>query len=202
MAYSCFGIDELFARGYVMRTWQENPTEEGFIQAISKAFFPDDIKNSILANQKFTPSITVPGFERKDKSEVFRFDPNKSAFHFVHDTGGITNARLKVYYMTILTAFEKVMPHITEWSPQREFFRHIRNAAAHDGKLRFDNKTISKTENKLKKSAIWKDFEITLKNQDQDLFIRTKSDKLGFWSDGDLFKFLLDFENYHPEIKS
>jgi hypothetical protein len=104
--------------------------------------------------------------------------------------------------MTILTSFEKVMPLIKDWSPQKEFFRHIRNAAAHNGKLGFDKKTIDKTENKLKKSAKWEDFEITLKNQNQDLFIKTKSDRLGFWSDGDFFKFLLDFENYHPEIKS
>jgi hypothetical protein len=202
MSYSCFGLDELFSRGYIMRKWQENPTEQGFINAIQNDTLPQEIKNNILRSQKFTPAIFVPGFGRKNKNEVFKFDPNKSAFHFVHDTGGITDARLRISYMTILTSFEKVMPLIKDWSPQKEFFRHIRNAAAHNGKLGFDKKTIDKTENKLKKSAKWEDFEITLKNQNQDLFIKTKSDRLGFWSDGDFFKFLLDFENYHPEIKS
>lgn len=202
LAYSSFGLDELFSRGYIMRKFQENPTTTGFINAIKKDNLPKNIEKAILSNQQFTPNIFVPGYLSKDKKILFRFDPNKSAYHFVHDTGGLTDVRMKLLNMTILSAFEKAMPYLKNHSPTSEFFRHIRNAAAHNGKFHFTKKNIDVNSNKLRRIAIWNNFEIRIENQNQELFIKDKDDDSGFWDGGDLIAFLLDFQNHHEEIKN
>ena len=103
--------------------------------------------------------------------------------------------------MTIISAWEKAMQQNLIDSPVLQFFRHIRNAAAHNGKFHFDKKVIDLKNNTLTQKANWNSFNIQLDLQGKRLIKETKDDNEEFWDQGDLIEFLLDFENYHPEIK-
>jgi len=104
--------------------------------------------------------------------------------------------------MTIIVAWERILPYKLPDKPVLQFFRHIRNAAAHNGKFDFKKKVIDYQSGELLKDATWNSFEIKVADQDMPLIARHKQDKAAFWDQGDLVEFLLDFENHYPEIKS
>ncbi|CAN0302053.1 unnamed protein product, partial [Ectocarpus fasciculatus] len=159
------------------------------------------VKSQIINVRTFTPLIFVPGFETKSDGKVYRMDPNYSAAHFVNDTRGRTDVNLRITRMTIISTYEKMVDKIQDWTNIMEFFRHIRNAAAHNGKFHFNSKVLDKKTGELKRNAKWDKFEITAQLQDQPLFTESKKDDRNFWDQGDFVDFLLDFENHHPEIK-
>ena len=163
--------------------------------------FPPDVTDKIINTKTFTPLIFVPGFDTKRNRNTYRMDPNISAAHFVHETQGITDVKIRIAKMTILSAFEKVKEFNITDSAIKQFFNHIRNAAAHNGKFLFTKDTINQSTGELKKKAEWKEFKITSNLQDVQLFTNEKDDNSAFWDQGDFIDFLLDFENHYPEIK-
>lgn len=203
LAYAQYGFNELFSRGFYRQKRTLYPEWLDFVEEISRFPFPQDVKDEIFNTNSFTPNIFVPGFLTSDGKRIFRMDPTDSADQFLVDTKGLTNANIRLTHLTILSAYEKVMnAGVNESTPTLQFFRHIRNASAHNGKFRFDPKAIDKVTGKLKKEAKWNVFIIEPNLQEVRLIYECKDDRKAFWDQGDLVEFLLDFENHHPEIKS
>ncbi len=202
MAYSQFGTDELFARGFTMQLLKQYPDPYERPRALQRYPFPREVQGQIVNVRTFTPMVTVPSFETKSNLKVYRMDPDHSAAHFVADTKGITDVNLRITRMTIISTYEKIIDQIDRGSRVMEFFRHIRNAAAHDGKFHFTSKVVDKFTGELKRKAEWNQFKITAQLQGTPLFTERKNDHSAFWSQGDFVDFLLDFENHHSEIKN
>ena len=202
MAYSQFGPNELFSRGFTMGKHKDFPSYFELQKELNRFDFPDEVKEQILNIKTFTPLIFVPGFETKSGEKVYRMDPNSSAAHFNSDTRGVIDVNIRITHMTVLSAFDKIIKLIEKPSPVKEFFRHIRNAAGHNGKFHFTKAVLNKTSGELKETAKWRSFQIKASMQGIRLFPLNKKDNEAFWGQGDFVDFLLDFENHHPEIKS
>lgn len=201
LSFAQFGINEMFARGFVIKHQALFPDLNDYINYVNGLDFPTEIKQQILKTQTFTPLIFVPGFRTKDNSKVYRMDPDFSALKFVAEQGGYSDKNIEFTHMTIISAWEKIMGLNLADSPTLQFFRHIRNAAAHNGKFHFDKQVINQASGELKLKAEWKKFIVTPTLQDLHLIARSKSDTDFFWDQGDLVEFLLDFENHYPELK-
>ena len=202
MAYSHFGPNELLSRGLMMENIKHSSNRIEFIKKIKTLQFPLDVENQIFATKTFTPNIFIPLFRTKFGNKTYRMDPDYSAAHFIADTKGITDVPVRITLMTILSSYERIIEKTKNDSPVKQFFRHIRNAAAHNGKLHFDRKVIDKKTNDLIAPAEWREFKITFSLQGTRLFPLTQDDNDAFWDQGDFIEFLLDFENHHPEIKN
>lgn len=137
LAYTLFGVNELYSRGFITLKLHEFPIRSNFEKEIDRFEFPLTVKDQILRTRTFTPLIFVPGFTTKDKSRTYQMDPNKSAVHFIRDTRGRSQTNLELTYMTIILAWEQIQKFDLHRSPVKEFFRHIRNAAAHNGRFNF-----------------------------------------------------------------
>jgi len=199
LAYAQFGVDELISRGFIIRALKTYPNPVDFNRYVESCEFNSDIKAEIYKTKTFTPLIFVPGFSTKDKERTYEFSPNQSSIEFINDTNGITPTNIELTHMTILTAWEKIA-HFNLSGPVFEFFRHIRNASAHNGKFNFYKKVLN-SNGELLKIAKWKDFEIKSSFGDMNLIVKTKEGNEGFFDQGDLVEFLLDFERHYPEIK-
>lgn len=202
LSFAQFGINEIFARGFFLKHRAKFPDENEFIAYIKSLDFPEEVQQEIFKTQTFTPLIFVPGFRTKDKTNLYRMIPNSSAVQFVEEQRGLTTKNIELTHMTIISAWEKIMGYNLSDTPVLQFFRHIRNAAAHNGKFHFDNKVIDKTTGQLKQNAEWKTFTITPILQDLHLIARDKNDTDFFCDQGDLVEFLLDFENHYPVLKT
>lgn len=201
LAYTQFGIDELISRGFFIQKCKEYPNRSSFIQHIKTFNFPKEVENQIFQTRTFTPKIFVPGFTTKDKKTSYQMEPDTSAVQFLNDTQGITNTNIELTYMTILIAWEKALIFNLNNTPVFQFFRHIRNAAAHNGKFHFEKKIIHQQTGELIKKAEWKNFQIISSMQNMPLVACDKNDTTNFWDQGDLVEFLLDFENQYPQLK-
>lgn len=200
LAYTQFGINELFSRGFfadAVRRYPDYNARAGYFNSLG---FPASVVDQLLRTRTFTPKIFIPGFTTKNGSNVFRMDVEASAAHFLHDTKGLTDKNIELTHMTIIVAWEKVLGLELADGPIFQFFRHIRNAAAHNGKFHFSKQVID-SNGELLKPAMWGNFEIKAAMQGKPLIVRTKKDESGFWDQGDLVEFLLDFETHYPEIK-
>jgi hypothetical protein len=124
--------------------------------------------------------------------------PNQSSIEFLNNTGGISITNIVLPQMTALTAWEKILSFDLS-GPVYEFFKHIRNASAHNGKFHF-YKTVLDLKGELKKVAKWCDLEIKDHMNDMNPIIKNKKDEEAFLDQGDLVEFLLDFENHYPKI--
>jgi len=127
-------------------------------------------------------------------------EPNQSAVEFVEVFRGLSDANIEIARMTIISTYEKAINSTNKPSEVLEFFRHIRNAAAHDCHFRFTPKVINNETGELKKKARWKKFEIKANMNGNKFLTSRKDDSKSFWRLGDLVEFLLDFQNYHPEV--
>ena len=201
LAYSQFGINELFARGFLSYKLKEFPNWNDFVNDINQYDFPQEVKDQIFKGKTFTPLIFVPGFQTKDETTVYQMEPNYSAVHFIQDTGGRTQKNLELTHMTIISAWEKAMLANPADTPVLQFFRHIRNAAAHNGKFHFTKGVLDTQTGELKSEAKWKKFEIKAAFQGLTLITVDKNDKTSFWDQGDLVEFLMDFENTYTQLK-
>jgi hypothetical protein len=202
LAYTPFGINELFSRGFFIAAMKLFPDARDRANYFNTRGFPDDVVDQLNRTRTFTPKIFVPGFQTKDKSSEFRMDVENSAIRFYQDNAGITDKNIELTHMTIISAWEKILPFNLPDSPVLQFFRHIRNAAAHNGKFHFTGKALDLKTNELVKVAQWHHFEIKANLQNQPLLVTTKIDQNGFWDQGDLVEFLLEFEQHYPVIKS
>jgi hypothetical protein len=199
LVYSQFGINEMFSRGFMTKAWATYKNNfDGFQSYIYSCGFNPSINKEIFKARNFTPLIFVPGFLRKNKTIAYEFNPYQSAVEFVNDTGGRTSANIELTHMTILKAFEKIAGFGLS-GEVFEFFRHIRNASAHNGKFHFHKKVLNK-ENELLKVAKWKTFEIKASMNGLNLIMENKEDNTSFFDQGDLVEFLLDFQNHYPNI--
>lgn len=201
MAYSQFGTNELFSRGFTLQMIRNFPNAHERKKALQEYEFPPEINQQILNCRTFTPMIFVPAFETILEDKIYRMDPNYSAAEFVSQYRGLSKANIEITRMTIISTFEKAMDAVGKQSETTEFFRHIRNAAAHECQFRLTKAVLDQETGNLKKNAKWNSFEITYKNQGQRLLPKQRGDSTAFWNQGDFIEFLLDFENHHPEIK-
>ena len=199
LAYAQFGVNELISRGFMIKALSNFPDRDDFNKYIKSCEFKPDIEAEIHKTKTFTPLIFVSGFSTKDKQRTYEFSPNQSSIEFLNDTGGISSTNIKLTHMTILTAWEKISSYDLS-GPIYEFFRHIRNASAHNGKFYFHKKVLNQ-KGDLIKIAKWKDFEIKGCINGMNLLPKTKDDQNAFFDQGDLIEFLLDFENHYPQIK-
>ena len=200
-SFAQFGINEVFARGFFLKHRVKFPDEKQFKDYIKSLNFSGEVEQEIFKTQTFTPLIFVPGFRTKDRTNLYRMIPNYSAVQFVDEQRGLTTKHLELTHMTIISAWEKIAALNLLNTPVLQFFRHIRNAATHNGKFHFDNKVIDKTTGQLKQKAEWKTFIINPNLQDIHLIARDKNDTVFFFDQGDVVEFLLDFENHYPTLK-
>jgi hypothetical protein len=201
LAYTQFGVNELLSRGFFTQLSRKFPDRNILMQNIKAYHFPKDVEDQIFQTETFTPKIFVPGFTTKDKKTTYQMEPDTSALQFIDDTLGITKTNIDLTYMTILIAWEKALAFNLNDTPVFQFFRHVRNAAAHNGKFHFDKKVINQQTGDLVKKAEWKNFQIVSAMQNMPLVACDKNDTTNFWDQGDLVEFLLDFENHYPELK-
>lgn len=199
LAYAQFGVNELTSRGFIIKALKSFPNINDFNAYIESFDFNDDIKAEIYNGKTFTPLIFVPGFSTKDKKRTYEMSPNQSSIEFLNDTGGISNTNIELTQMMILTAWEKILSFDLT-GPVYEFFRHVRNASAHNGKFYFHKKVLD-SKGELIKEARWRDFEVKGNMNNMNLIVKNKEDQDAFLDQGDLVEFLLDFENHYPEIK-
>ena len=163
--------------------------------------FPEEVQQEIFRTRTLTPLIFVPGFRTKDKTNLYRMMPNNSAVQFVEEQRGLTTKNIELTHMTIISAWEKIMAFNLKDTSVWQFFRHIRNAAAHNGKFHFDKKVIDSSTGELKQKAEWKTFVITPTLQGKHLIAKDKNDSDFYCDQGDIVEFLLDFENHYPILK-
>lgn len=203
LAFAQFGANELFSRGFIIYHRRQMPDDSDFIQYIESLPFPDEIKQGLINFRGFTPHTIVPGFLKKDKSLAYRMDPNTLAYNFIADErgAGSSERNISLTHMTILSAWEQIAGFGLPNGPVFEFFRHIRNAAAHNGKFEFHKKVLNKSTGELLKPAEWNTFKITSGLQGKHLIALTKLDNDCFLDQGDIVEFLLDFETHYPQIK-
>jgi hypothetical protein len=203
LAFAQFGSNELFSRGFILYHRKQIPDFNNFVQYIESLPFPDEIKQELIDFKGFTPHTLVPGFLKKDKSLTYRMEPNISAYNFIaQERGEGSSARnISLTHMTIMAAWEQIITLGLPNTSILEFFRHIRNAAAHNGKFEFHNKVLDKTSGDLIKPAEWKTFKITSNLQGKHLIALTKLDTECFMDQGDIVEFLLEFESHYPQIK-
>jgi len=201
LAYSQFGINELLARGFYNFKKSQFPDETLFIKEIESNNFPLDVEKEILNTETFTPLIYVPGFLTKDRSKSYEIDIDESARKLFFEAEYPFDANSQLTYLTIITAWEKAMVHKLQDKPVLQFFRHIRNAAAHNGRFHFEKNVIDEKSRELKKKAQWNQFEIKSSLQNMKLIPKFKEENEAFWDQGDLVEFLIDFENHYPELK-
>jgi len=202
LAYTQFGLNELFSRGFLIAGKKTHPNNIAFVHYVNSLNFPHAVNEQIFHFRGFTPMIFVPGFHTKDKKHVIQMEPNHSAVKFFQETKGITNKNLELTQLTIIATWEKIVHLNLADGPILQFFRHIRNAAAHNGKFHFTAKAIDPNSGEFIKSAIWESFEIKAAMQNMPLFVVDKNDVIGFLDQGDLVNFLLAFESHYPEIKT
>lgn len=201
LAYTQFGTNEMFSKGLFIKAVKKYPDIHDRDQYFRTLGFPDDVRDQLSRTRTFTPKIYIPSFIKKDKTNAFTMNIEASAIEFLNDTKGRSGKNIELTHMTIITAWEKIIDLNLTDSAELQFFRHIRNAAAHNGRFYFSKNILNKQNGQLFKKAKWKDFEVTASMQDQALFVLTKDDHIGFWDQGDLVEFLLEFELHYPEIK-
>jgi len=201
LSFAQFGINEIFARGFFLKHRPKFPDDNLFIAYMTSLDFPQEVQQEVIKTRTFTPLIFVPGFRTKDQVNLYRMIPNYSAIQFVEEQRGLTTKNIELTHMTILSAWEKIMAFNLPETPISQFLRHIRNAAAHNGKFHFENRAIDKATCQLKQKAEWKTFVITPSLQSQHLIARDKNDTDFFCDQGDIVEFLLDFENHYPILK-
>lgn len=199
LAHSQFGKNELLARGIIASQMKDLPGPNEFKSRILKFNFPEEVNNQILNFRAFTPNVFVPGFSRKEKDLVYKLEPNFAAGQMIRRSEYSNGINIRLTHMTVITAFQFIISKLTKQSSAREFFRHIRNAAAHNGKFHF-TKDVIDSSGELKKTAKWKNFNISPDIQGLQMFAKTKSDSEYFWGQGDFIEFLIDFQKIHPEI--
>jgi len=204
LAFAQFGANELFSRGFIIYHRKQFPDYSDFINYVNSLPFPEEIKQGLISFQGFTPHTLVPGFLKKDKSLAYRMDPNTSAYNFIADDrgAGSSERNISLTHMTVMAAWEQIAGLGLPAGPILEFFRHIRNAAAHNGKFEFHKKVLDKTTGELLKPAEWGTFKITSALQGKHLIALTKLDEDCFMDQGDIVEFLLEFETHFPQIKS
>lgn len=200
LAYAQFGTNEMFSRGFMIMAWKKHNNRTEFQKYIHSFGFNSSINEEIFKAKGFTPLIFVPSFLTKDKKGAYEFDPYQSAVEFVNDTGGMTSINIELTHMTIIIAFEKIA-HLNLSGDVFEFFRHLRNASAHNGKFHFHKKVLN-SDGELLKIAKWNSFEIKSSINGLNLIMTDKDDTTSFLDQGDLVEFLLDFQNHYPSIKN
>ena len=176
LSFAQFGVNELFSRGFYLMHREKLPNDEDFIRYIKSLGFPSEVIKQITQTKTFTPFIFVPGFITKDKKTSYTMLPNDSGLQFALEQRGITNANIEFTHWAIISAWEKIMSYNLPDSKTLQFFRHIRNAAAHNGEFYFADKVINNKTGELKKQAEWGSFTITSSLQGMKLFAEIKTD--------------------------
>lgn len=202
LAYTQFGINELFSRGFFIFAMNLYPDVSSRTNYFNSLELPKDVIDQLQRTRTFTPKMFVPGFLTKDKTRAFLMDVESSAIRFYQDNQGITNKNIELTQMMIIMAWEKIIPLNLPDTPVLQFFRHLRNAAAHNGKFHFTKNAIDVKTGELIKPAVWHNHEIKAPMQNQPLIVVTKDDQNGFLDQGDIVEFLLEFETYYPQIKN
>lgn len=194
------GINEFFSRSLIQNIKSNSINDEEFYKAIddAPAIFPSHIKNELKSFKTFTPIIFSAELNKKNSLDSYYFDFNKSSGQF--NAIEVYNKINKLAEMLIINAYDILRSKKPNNCEVLEFFRHIRNAAAHNGKFHFDKKVLD-NQNELIKIAKWNDFEIKSNLQGYKLFNILKNDEDNFWEYGDLIDFLLDLENNFIELK-
>jgi len=200
-AFSVHGLNDIFARSFILRAKSEISNDDQFNILVDRMNFSEFVKLEVKKFKTFTPSIISPDFERKYCEESIYFDVNKVALNTPPEKHvEIYKQIISMAESTIIVGFEKIMTKNLLDSKEKQFFRHIRNASAHNGKFHFDKKVLNKN-GELKKEAQWSSFIIKSDLQGQKMFSISKSSRDNFWDLGDLIDFLFEFESYYPELK-
>jgi hypothetical protein len=192
----------LLSRGLFRKWHNDYPDRTDFENHVKTYSFPAGVENQIFRTRAFTPKIFVPAFTTRDKRITYQMEPDTSSAHFIYDTQGISNINIELTHMAILVAWEKIAGLNLNDTPVFQFFRHIRNASAHNGKFHFEKKIINNQTGELLKEAKWRRFIILASMQGMPLIPIDKGDTTSFWDQGDLVEFLLDFENQYPQLKT
>lgn len=161
---------------------------------------PAELKQSLKDFKGFTPMIFSVEAIKKTSESSYYFDLEKSLREF-DCIKEVTSNINRLAEILIIGSYEILQTYKPESNEVLEFFRHIRNAAAHNGKFHFIKNVLNKDTTELKEVAKWRNFEIKSNLQNYKLFNVLKNGNDNFWEYGDLIEFLLDLENYFPQIK-
>lgn len=201
---SIHGMLEVVSRGLVLDLKNRSKNDDEFnsnINQIPKEC-SDNVKENIRNFKTFTPVIFGFQYDKTNSTDSYFFDVERFSKQILDPNMGTLSQHLTISIagMVIISAFEKISSRNLKDSDVLQFFRHIRNAAAHNGKFYFTDSVLKK-EGGLKKVAKWKNFEIKSDLLGENLFNSLNSSNDRYWNYGDLIDFLLDFENYYPELK-
>ncbi len=201
---SIHGLNDLYSRGMILKVKDETNDIDEYKKFFNQDHFEEHIKRDLKNFKTFTPQIFSFECNKLNRKESYYLDIEKFSKNLIDsDVLEIYEIHiLSVIHITIITAFEKINKKSLKQSEVFQFFRHIRNAAAHNGKFHFTPNVINKNTGQLIFGAKWSDFEITSNMQNQNLFNSSKSSNDRYWNYGDLIDFLIDFENHYPELKS
>lgn len=200
---SIHGMNEIFSRLLIRDLKANSKDENDFFQLIDNnpINLPKHTKSELKSFRTFTPLVFSFEAVKKNTLESYYFDIDKCSIDFINFEKIYSNIN-KLAELLIINAFEIIQSNNPKDNEVLQFFRHIRNAAAHNGKFYFTENVIDKSSNELKMVAKWNGFEIKSNLQDYKLFNTKKTDDDNFWEYGDLIEFLLDLENHFPELKN
>ena len=202
---SIHGMLEVVNRGLVLNLKDRSKNDDEFNSNIDQipTEYPDNVKENIRNFKTFTPMIFDFQYSKTNSNSSYYFDVDEFSKQII--TADLENLcgqlTISIAGMVIISAFEKISSRNLKDSDVLQFFRHIRNAAAHNGKFHFTDSVLNKKNGDLKKFAKWKNFEIKSDLQGKNLFNSSKSSNDRYWNYGDLIDFLLDLENYYPELE-
>ena len=200
---SIHGMNEIFSRLLIRDLKANSKNDNEFYRLIedNTINLPSYVKNDLKNFKTFTPLVLSFEAQKKNSTQTIYFDIEKLNVEFMNFEQ-VYNHINKLAELLIINAYEILRLKNPNQSYVLEFFRHIRNAAAHNGKFYFTADVICSNSKELKKIAKWRNFEIKSNLQDYKLFNNKKVNDNNFWEYGDLIDFLLDLENHFPELKT
>ncbi len=199
---SFHGILEFSCRKLIVDLKSYSKSENDFYESIDEIpiNLPIHLKEELKKFKAFTPMIFSIEANKKMSADSYYFDLEKSLSQFESIEEVTKNINILANIL-IIASYEVLFEKNPRSNEVLEFFRHVRNAAAHNGKFHFTDKVIDKNKNELKKIAKWNKFEVKLNLQGYKLFNVNKTNNNNFWEYVDLIEFLLDIENHFPELK-
>ena len=204
LAFSVHGINDIFTRSFILNFKKIAKNQVEYSAAVDRLYLSDSVKAQLKNVKTLTPLINVPEFRKKNSPDFYYFDVDQVSLDITPDK--IVEVYKHVVSLAeniIIVGYQKLMTINPKDSDVLEFFRHIRNAAAHNGRFYFKQGKNGPLDvnGQLKKKASWNGFVIDGCLNNSLMFNVSKSSEDKFWDLGDLIEFLLDIENYYPEIK-
>jgi hypothetical protein len=185
---SMHGIIELASRGFVNLLHGKSEYEVHAILSGTKLSVQNKMK--FMQNRSTTPLLGDLQLACSFQKDAIKIDVNEIANEVVKEFNYLSPYIIRAGEMLLISAYESTKQfksNDTIW----EFFRHCRNAAAHNGKFKF-------RKNQPSNLAEWNNFKITNELEGTYLFYTPNNN--GMLKVGDPLDLLWDIEQKYPKI--